>query len=66
MGELASQKHVQFIVSVEKRKDSFESVVMEHIRMNGAYWGLTALDLLGKLYVVGCRGGCFLGPLVPT
>ncbi|BBH00033.1 RAB geranylgeranyl transferase beta subunit 2 [Prunus dulcis] len=52
MGELASQKHVQFIVSVEKKKDSFESVVMEHIRMNGAYWGLTALDLLGKLHVV--------------
>ncbi|ONI22167.1 hypothetical protein PRUPE_2G111600 [Prunus persica] len=38
MGELASQKHVQFIVLVEKKKDSFESVVMEHIRMNGAYW----------------------------
>ncbi|CAN1232330.1 Geranylgeranyl transferase type-2 subunit beta 2 [Linum perenne] len=25
---------------------------MEHLRMNGAYWGLTTLDLLGKLDVV--------------
>ncbi|KAE8686538.1 xyloglucan endotransglucosylase/hydrolase protein 9 [Hibiscus syriacus] len=31
------------------KKDSFESVVMDHLRMNGAYWGLTTLDLLGKL-----------------
>lgn len=28
------------------------SVVMEHLRMNGAYWGLTTLDLLGKLDAV--------------
>lgn len=33
-------------------KDNFESVVMEHIRMNGAYWGLTTLDILGKLNTV--------------
>jgi geranylgeranyl transferase type-2 subunit beta len=25
---------------------------MEHLRMNGAYWGLTTLDLLGKLDTV--------------
>lgn len=35
-----------------QRKDNFESVVMEHLRMNGAYWGLTTLDLLGKLHSV--------------
>ncbi|XP_052732604.1 uncharacterized protein LOC108331811 isoform X8 [Vigna angularis] len=49
MAELAAEKHVRYILSVEKRKDNFESVVMEHLRMSGAYWGLTALDLLGKL-----------------
>ncbi|XP_019464761.1 PREDICTED: geranylgeranyl transferase type-2 subunit beta 1-like [Lupinus angustifolius] len=49
MGELAIDNHVRYIVSIEKRKDDFESVVMEHLRMNGAYWGLTALDLMGKL-----------------
>ncbi|KAG5040939.1 hypothetical protein JHK82_013048 [Glycine max] len=52
MGELATEKHVRYILSVEKRKDNFESVVMEHLRMNGAYWGLTTLDLLGKLHTV--------------
>ncbi|XP_021296574.1 geranylgeranyl transferase type-2 subunit beta 1 isoform X2 [Herrania umbratica] len=49
MGELAVEKHVEYILAVEKRKDSFESVVMDHLRLNGAYWGLTTLDLLGKL-----------------
>ncbi|KAJ6974227.1 geranylgeranyl transferase type-2 subunit beta 1-like isoform X2 [Populus alba x Populus x berolinensis] len=49
MGELVVDKHVKYILSVEKRKDSFESVVLEHLRMNGAYWGLATLDLLGKL-----------------
>ena len=36
-------------VFVLQRKDDLVSVVMEHLRMNGAYWGLTTLDLLGKL-----------------
>uniref|UniRef100_A0A7C9D8A9 Geranylgeranyl transferase type II subunit beta n=1 Tax=Opuntia streptacantha TaxID=393608 RepID=A0A7C9D8A9_OPUST len=52
MVEFAAEKHVQYIITVEKKKDAFESVVMEHLRMNGAYWGLTTLDLLGKLHVV--------------
>ncbi|PKA63490.1 Protein farnesyltransferase subunit beta [Apostasia shenzhenica] len=52
MGELDFQKHVQYIVSVEKKKDSFEALVMEHLRMNGAYWGLTTLDLLHSIDVV--------------
>ncbi|XP_057549297.1 geranylgeranyl transferase type-2 subunit beta 1-like isoform X2 [Amaranthus tricolor] len=52
MGDLAAEKHVRYIILVEKKKDAFESVVMEHLRMNGAYWGLTTLDLLGKLQVV--------------
>ena len=52
IGELEAEKHVQYILLVEKRKDDFESVVTEHLRMNGAYWGLTTLDLLGKLEIV--------------
>lgn len=35
-----------------QKKDDFESMVMEHLRLNGAYWGLTTLDILGKLDVV--------------
>ncbi|XP_038887312.1 geranylgeranyl transferase type-2 subunit beta 1-like isoform X3 [Benincasa hispida] len=52
MGELTAEKHVKYIISVEKRKDDLQSVMMEHIRMNGAYWGLTTLDILGKLDTV--------------
>ncbi|XP_031382960.1 geranylgeranyl transferase type-2 subunit beta 1 isoform X2 [Punica granatum] len=52
MGNLAVDNHVKYILSVEKRKDDFESVVMEHLRLNGVYWGLTTLDLLGKLDTV--------------
>ncbi|XP_009770325.1 geranylgeranyl transferase type-2 subunit beta 1-like isoform X1 [Nicotiana sylvestris] len=52
MGELMVEKHVKFILAVEKRKDDFESVVMEHLRLNGAYWGLTTLDIMGKLAAV--------------
>ena len=37
---------------LSQEKDSYESVLMEHIRLNGAYWGLTTLDLLGKLDTV--------------
>ncbi|KAI4321232.1 hypothetical protein MLD38_034638 [Melastoma candidum] len=49
---LAVEKHVKYILSVEKRKDDFVSLVMEHLRLNGAYWGLTTLDLLGKIHAV--------------
>ncbi|KAL0322452.1 UNVERIFIED_CONTAM: Geranylgeranyl transferase type-2 subunit beta 1 [Sesamum angustifolium] len=52
MGELMAEKHVKYILSVEKKKDDFESVVMEHLRVNGAYWGLTTLDILGRLDAV--------------
>uniref|UniRef100_A0A6V7QXQ1 Geranylgeranyl transferase type-2 subunit beta n=1 Tax=Ananas comosus var. bracteatus TaxID=296719 RepID=A0A6V7QXQ1_ANACO len=51
-GELEAEKHVQYILSVEKRKDDFESLLMEHLRINGAYWGLTTLDLLRKIEAV--------------
>lgn len=52
MEELAAQKHVQYILALEKKKDGFEAMVMDHLRMNGAYWGLTTLDLLDKLQAV--------------
>eukprot|EP00249_Psilotum_nudum_P008622 c21410_g1_i2 orf=289-1230(+) len=48
MGELQIERHVEYIKSLDKKKD-FDSLIMEHLRMNGAYWGLTAMDLMGKL-----------------
>ncbi|KAG6390757.1 hypothetical protein SASPL_148502 [Salvia splendens] len=38
--------------NILEKKDDFASVVMEHLRLNGAYWGLTTLDVLGKLDAV--------------
>ncbi|CAI9097040.1 OLC1v1033336C1 [Oldenlandia corymbosa var. corymbosa] len=38
--------------SLSQKKDDFESVAMGHLRLNGAYWGLTTLDILGKLHIV--------------
>lgn len=35
-----------------QKKDDFASMVMEHLRLNVAYWGLTTLDILGKLDAV--------------
>ncbi|KAL6578226.1 Geranylgeranyl transferase type-2 subunit beta 1 [Orobanche minor] len=52
MGDLKVEKHAKYILSIEKKKDDFESVVLEHIRLNGTYWGLTTLDVLGKLDAV--------------
>ncbi|XP_058193316.1 geranylgeranyl transferase type-2 subunit beta 1-like [Rhododendron vialii] len=49
--EIEAEKHVNYILSVGKKND-FESVVMQHTRINGAYWGLTTLDLLGKIGAV--------------
>lgn len=43
---------INFVSFGFQKKNDFESVVMEHIRVNGAYWGLTTLDILGKLNVV--------------
>ncbi|MCJ1350686.1 MAG: hypothetical protein MMC33_000667 [Icmadophila ericetorum] len=41
------EKHVKYIQSLDKRKDELEYWLTEHLRLNGVYWGLTALHLLG-------------------
>ncbi|KAF2280700.1 geranylgeranyl transferas-like protein type II beta subunit [Westerdykella ornata] len=42
-------KHVTYIQSLDTRKDELEYWLTEHLRLNGLYWGLTALHLLGRL-----------------
>ncbi|KAI3822616.1 hypothetical protein L1987_10211 [Smallanthus sonchifolius] len=68
MGELAAEEHAKYILTVEKKKDDVESVLMEHLRINGVYWGLTTLDIwpgaelhtgqifccIGALAITGC------------
>lgn len=52
MEELKVDKHIQYLLSVEKEKDSFMALAIEHLRMNGAYWGLTTLDILQNIAAV--------------
>ncbi|KAF2740499.1 geranylgerany transferase type II beta subunit [Polyplosphaeria fusca] len=40
-------EHVRYIQSLDTRKDELEYWLTEHLRLNGLYWGLTALHLLG-------------------
>jgi len=41
------EKHVRYIQGLDTRKDELEYWLTEHLRLNGLYWGLTALHLLG-------------------
>ncbi|EEH47411.1 Rab geranylgeranyltransferase BET2 [Paracoccidioides brasiliensis Pb18] len=45
--ELFVQKHVDYVKRLDTRKDKLEYWLTEHLRLNGVYWGLTALHLLG-------------------
>jgi geranylgeranyl transferase type-2 subunit beta len=46
--QLATSAHVKYIQSLDSRKDEYDYWLTEHLRLNGLYWGLTALHLLGK------------------
>ncbi|KAJ5082166.1 geranylgeranyl transferase type 2 subunit beta [Penicillium argentinense] len=45
--ELHTSKHVAYIKNLDTRKDELQYWLTEHLRLNGVYWGLTALHLLG-------------------
>ncbi|THC99294.1 hypothetical protein EYZ11_001200 [Aspergillus tanneri] len=45
--KLCIQKHVDYIKNLDSRRDELEYWLTEHLRLNGVYWGLTALHLLG-------------------
>lgn len=45
--QLATSAHVKYIQSLDTRKDEYDYWLTEHLRLNGLYWGLTALHLLG-------------------
>ncbi|XP_077986268.1 geranylgeranyl transferase type-2 subunit beta-like [Glandiceps talaboti] len=47
---LLLEKHAEFIVAYGSKKDyEYEYAMTEFLRMSGMYWGLTAVDLMGKL-----------------
>ena len=45
---LAADAHVKYVQSLDTRKDELDYWLTEHLRLNGVYWGLTALHLLQK------------------
>lgn len=47
--ELLVERHVKYIESLDNRKDDLEYWLTEHLRLNGLYWGLTALDLMNHI-----------------
>ncbi|KAK7094929.1 geranylgeranyl transferase type-2 subunit beta-like [Littorina saxatilis] len=46
---LLLQKHADYIAAYGNKKDDYEYIMTEYLRMNGMYWGLTALSLAGQL-----------------
>ena len=44
---LATQAHVKYIQSLDTKTDQVDYWLTEHLRLNGVYWGLNALHLLG-------------------
>lgn len=45
---LVADNHVNYIQSLDTKKDDYNYWLTEHLRLNGVYWGLTALHLLGQ------------------
>jgi geranylgeranyl transferase type-2 subunit beta len=45
--QLATAVHVKYVQSLDTPKDTYNYWLTEHLRLNGVYWGLTALHLLG-------------------
>jgi len=45
--QLAASAHVKYIQSLDTRKTEYDYWLTEHLRLNGLYWGLVALHLLG-------------------
>ena len=46
--QLATAQHVKYIQSLDARKEEYDYWLTEHLRLNGLYWGLTALHLLRR------------------
>eukprot|EP00026_Physarum_polycephalum_P009039 Phypoly_transcript_09149.p1 GENE.Phypoly_transcript_09149~~Phypoly_transcript_09149.p1 ORF type:complete len:252 (+),score=29.28 Phypoly_transcript_09149:78-833(+) len=49
---LLKDKHKQFIKALDSKKDDFEYWATEHLRMNGMYWGITAMHLMRSLHEI--------------
>lgn len=46
MNGLLKEKHIKYLKSLDSQKETLEYWLSEHLRLNGVYWGLTALCIL--------------------
>ncbi|KKA29437.1 hypothetical protein TD95_002679 [Thielaviopsis punctulata] len=46
--KLAIDAHVNYIQSLNTKQDEYDYWLTEHLRLNGVYWGLTALHLMKR------------------
>lgn len=44
--ELLREKHIEYVKSLDSKTETLEYWLSEHLRLNGVYWGLTALCIL--------------------
>ncbi|OTA06819.1 geranylgeranyltransferase beta subunit [Trichoderma parareesei] len=44
--KLATDAHVKYVLSLDTKTDELDYWMTEHLRLNGAYWGLCALHFL--------------------
>lgn len=42
------ESHVKYIQGLDTKKDELDYWLTEHLRLNGVYWGLNALHLMGR------------------
>ncbi|KAI1003713.1 Geranylgeranyl transferase type-2 subunit beta 1 [Podosphaera aphanis] len=54
--KLVIEPHVRFIKDLDNKKDQLEYWVTEHLRLNGLYWGLTAVHLLKRPDAISRQG----------
>uniref|UniRef100_A0ABD2XN61 Geranylgeranyl transferase type-2 subunit beta n=1 Tax=Trichogramma kaykai TaxID=54128 RepID=A0ABD2XN61_9HYME len=50
--DLYLEKHINYILSYESKKDDYTYIMTEHLRISGMYWGLTALDITHNLHKI--------------
>ncbi|KAL5085478.1 hypothetical protein Trisim1_010474 [Trichoderma cf. simile WF8] len=46
--KLATDAHVKYVLSLDTKTDELDYWMTEHLRLNGAYWGLSALHFLSR------------------
>lgn len=52
---LLKEKHIKYLKSLDSQKETLEYWLSEHLRLNGVYWGLTALCILDSKETFQCE-----------